>query len=145
MDATATAAVSEMPTDRRPTARGGIGITEIERAGLLKWARSRTSAARVVMRSRIVLLAADGLPPSRIARRLGTTVKTASLWLRRFESGGVDALVKDASGRGRKPSIAPAVIEDVRSGRRKGLTVREIARRTGISPASVVRVLRVPR
>jgi DNA-binding IclR family transcriptional regulator len=32
------------------------------------------------------------------------------------------------------------VIDEVRRGRREGLTVREVARRTGISPASVVRL-----
>jgi transposase len=97
-------------------------------------------AARIVMRSRIVLLAANGISTSQIARRLGTTATTVALWLRRFDSGGVDALAVDASGRGRKRSIASGVIAEVRRGREEGLTVREVARRAGISPASVVRL-----
>jgi transposase len=114
------------------------------RAVLLKRSRSRTLAARVVMRSRIVLLAADGISASQIARRLGTTPATAALWLRRFAVGGADALAIDASGRGRKRSIAPNTIDDVRRGRTEGLTVREVARRAGISPASVVRLTAQP-
>ena len=91
-----------------------------------------------------MLLAADGLSTSQIARRLGTTATTTALWLRRFDSGGVDALAADASGRGRKRSIAPDVIVEVRRGRLEGLTVREVARRAGISPASVVRLSEQP-
>ncbi len=87
-----------------------------------------------------MLLAADGISTSQIARRLGTTATTAALWLRRFDSGGVDALAADAPGRGRKRTIAFDVIVEVRRGRREGLTVREVARRAGISPASVVRL-----
>lgn len=115
-------------------------ITDVERASLLKCARSRTLPARAVLRSRIALLATEGLSTADIARRLGTTSKTAALWVRRFQVGGLDALTQDAPGRGRKPSIAPAAIEAVRAGLKNGLGVREIARRTGISPASVLRL-----
>jgi transposase len=132
--------VSEIALERRPQTCRPARLTDAERATLLKRSRSRTLAARVVLRSRIVLLAADGIPTSQIARRLGTTAATAALWLRRFDAGGVDALAVDASGRGRKRSIALGVIDDVRRGRQEGLTVREVARRAGISPASVVRL-----
>jgi transposase len=136
----ATDGVSEMAHERTPQARRPARLSEIERAALLKRSRSRTLAARVVLRSRIVLLAAEGISTSHIARRLGTTATTAALWLRRFDSGGVDALAVDASGRGRKRSIAPGAIDEVRRGRKEGLSVREVARRAGISPASVVRL-----
>ena len=120
----------------------GIRISSGERAALVKCARSRTLAAGVVLRSRIVLLATEGLAPAEIARRLGTTSKTTALWLRRFENGGLDALAKDAPGRGRKRSIAPAAIDAARAGLKNGMSLREIARRTGISPASVLRLKR---
>jgi transposase len=117
-------------------------LTASDRDALLKRARSRTLAARIVLRSRIVLLAADGVPASAIGRRLGTTSKTVALWLRRFAAGGLDALAKDALGRGRKRSIPPSVVAAVRAAATSGLTVREIARRAGISAASVVRLSR---
>jgi len=115
-------------------------LTTSDRDELVKRARSRTLSARLVLRSRIVLLAADGVPVSAIARRLGTTSKTVTLWLRRFRAGGLDALAKDAAGRGRKRSIPPSVVAAVRAAAASGLTVREIARRAGISAASVVRL-----
>jgi DNA invertase Pin-like site-specific DNA recombinase len=132
--------VSEIAPERAPQTCRPARLTDAERTALLKRSRSGTLAARVVLRSRIVLLAANGFSTSQIARRLGTTATTAALWLRRFDSGGVDALAVDASGRGRKRSIAPGVIDEVRRGRQEGLTVREVARRAGISPASVVRL-----
>jgi transposase len=132
--------VSEIAPERARQTYRPTELTDAERAALLKRSRSRTLAARVVLRSRIVLLAADGISTSQIARRLGTTATTAALWLRRFDSDGVEALAADAPGRGRKRSIAPGVIDEVRRGRREGLTVREVARRVGISPASVVRL-----
>jgi transposase len=122
--------------------RDFIRISHAERAALLKCARSRTLAARVVLRSRIVLLATEGVPRAEIARRLGTTSKTTALWLGRFRAGGFDALAKDAPGRGRKRSIGPAAIDAARAALKSGMTVREIARRTGISPASVLRLKR---
>ena len=131
--------VSELTSVADSKARGAIRLTRSERLTLVKRAR-RTLAARVALRSRIVLLAAEGVPPSEIARRLGTTTKTTALWLRRFEAGGLEALTREAPGRGRKRSIPSAVVEAVRAGLRNRLTVREIARRTGISPASVVRL-----
>ena len=131
--------VSELASVHDSKARGAIRLTRGERLILVKRAR-RTLAARVVLRSRIVLLAAEGVPPSEIARRLGTTTKTTALWLRRFEAGGLDALTREAPGRGRKRSIPSTVVDAVRAGLRNRLTVREIARRTGISPASVVRL-----
>lgn len=134
--------VSEIATDRASVSRRTLRLTSGERLILMKRARSRTLPARVVLRSRIVLLAADGVPLSEIAHRLGTSAKTSALWLRRFHAGGLDALERDASGRGRKPSIPPDVVEAVRAGVQSRLSVREIARRTGISPASVVRLTR---
>jgi transposase len=87
-----------------------------------------------------VLLAADGSSTTGIARRLGTTIKTVVLWRRRFVAGGVGALEKDASGRGRKRAISLELLERVRSGLQAGRGVREVARSVGISPASVVRL-----
>jgi transposase len=117
-----------------------IDVDGRDRARLQKWARSRTAPARIVVRSRIVLLAISGFSSSTIARRLGTTVNTVKLWRRRFEDGGVEAIVRDASGRGRKPGISADVVDSVRDDLARGQGVRATARRFKISAASVVRI-----
>jgi DNA-binding NarL/FixJ family response regulator len=48
-----------------------IELTDDERAQLKAWAGRRTSAQALAQRSRIVLLAAEGLKNTEIAERLG--------------------------------------------------------------------------
>ena len=61
----------------------------------------RTRPQSVALRARIVLLSADGLPNSRIAREVGVSRPTVILWRERFRQGGPDGLTKIAPGRGR--------------------------------------------
>ena len=51
----------------------GIELSDDERAQLEAWARRRTSAQALAQRSRIVLLAAEGLKNTEIAQRLGVS------------------------------------------------------------------------
>ena len=60
-----------------------LPLTPEHRATLERWLRAGTTAQRVVLRSRIVLLAADGLPSKYIAQRLGTSQETVRVWRRR--------------------------------------------------------------
>jgi transposase len=100
------------------------------------------------MRASVVLLAADGLSARVIAERLDVSPRTATLWPRRYVEGGPEALWRDAPGRGRRPSIDPAVAARVRAlvntpppnGDR--WSIRRLAEVTGLSPASVHRLLR---
>ena len=50
-----------------------IELSDDERSQLEAWARRRTSAQALAQRSRIVLLAAEGLKNTEIAQRLGFT------------------------------------------------------------------------
>jgi transposase len=96
-----------------------------------------------VLRSRIVLLAADGLTDRSIADRLGVTRQTVRLWRRRFASGPA-ALAHDAPGRGRKPRVSVESVTallDVTEGAKRP-TIRELARQLGVSPSAVHRVIR---
>src|SRR3989304_544949 len=61
-----------------------ITLTDEERTVLERWSRGRSTPARLVLRSRIVLLAAEGKMNQKIAPRLRTALKTVSLWRRRF-------------------------------------------------------------
>ena len=83
-------------------------MTTEQRATLQRWIRAGTTAQRVVLRSRIVLLAADGLPSKHIAHQLDTSQDTVRLWRRRFAAGGPTTLTRDAPGRGRKRQVAAA-------------------------------------
>jgi transposase len=77
-------------------------LTTAERRTLEKWVRARTTPQRVALRSRIVLLLADGLPQREVARRLGVSRHTVGLWRSRYFEGGTGALTHDRPGRGRK-------------------------------------------
>jgi len=72
--------------------------------------RAPTTPQRVVQRSRIVLLALDGVPDKEIASRLNVSRPTVTLWEGRFEQYGPEGLVHDAPGRGRHASISPSAM-----------------------------------
>lgn len=69
---------------------------------LERWARQRTAEYRIVRRSRILLLLVDGMSAREVARVLLTTRHTVDLWRRRFEAEGVESILKDRPGRGRR-------------------------------------------
>ncbi len=74
--------------------------------------RAKSSPARVVERSRIVLLAAEGLPAHAIAERIGCSRPTVVLWRQRYSQGGLDALA-DAPRSGAPPSLPACMREDI--------------------------------
>ncbi len=61
-----------------------IELSREERARLEAMARKYTSPYRDVIRARIVLYAADGLPNEEIAARLDTPRQIVSKWRKRF-------------------------------------------------------------
>ena len=79
-----------------------IILNKEEKHTLEKIVRSPSAQARDILRSRIVLLAADRLSNHAIADRLGCNINTARLWRNRFYALGMKGL-KDLKGRGRKP------------------------------------------
>jgi hypothetical protein len=83
-----------------------FSIETRDRVTLDRWARTRTAPQRVVLRSRIVLLLADGLSAREAARQLRISRHTVDLWRGRFLAGGCDALLRDRPGRGRKRATA---------------------------------------
>ena len=120
-----------------------VRIASEHRAILEKWIRTRTAPQRLVLRSRIVLLAAEGLSDLAVGKRLRVTRQTVRLWRRRFEAGGPAALVRDAPGRGRKRLVSVESITRLLKGKAgtKRPTIRELARQLGVSPSSVHRLV----
>jgi len=78
--------------------------TEADLATLEHWVRAPTTQQRLVLRSRIVLLLAEGLSARQVARRLGVSRHTVDLWRKRYLQQGCDTLAHDRPGRGRKRS-----------------------------------------
>ena len=132
-------------------ANGFVGRPDAQDLRTLRqWARSTTLPHRLVLRSRIVLLALDGASIRATALQLHVSSHTVSVWRKRFREGGLDALTHDAPGRGRKPRLslealrlsleAIAAVAPPAAARREH-SVRSLAERLGVSKSTVHRAL----
>jgi transposase len=123
-----------------------IVLNEDIRRKLEQQSRGRSTQARVVLRSRIVLLAAEGLQNKQIAAALNVAPRMAALWRGRFIEHGIEGLLKDAPRAGRRLSISRAsLIEKTTQSTPRNAThwsTRTMAREMGISKASVSRIWR---
>src|SRR5215813_8689606 len=95
-----------------PNVAVAIELTESERAQLEAWTRRRTSAQALAMRSRIVLLAAEGLKNTEIAERLEISRNMAMTWRARFAEHRLDGL-SDEPRPGQPRRITDAQVEEV--------------------------------
>jgi transposase len=89
---------------RSSPGKKGLAMSHEERKTLERWVRMPTAPQRLVLRSRIVLMLAEGCPAREIARRLGVSRPTVALWRKRYAQEGCAGLTRDRPGRGRKPS-----------------------------------------
>jgi transposase InsO family protein len=93
-------------------------------------------------RERIVRLA-SGQTPNAIANSVGVCPRTVRKWLKRYKQEGPAGLLDRSSRPHRLYHPLPAVIvERVAELRRRRWTGKQIAAETGVSPATVSRVLR---
>jgi transposase len=116
---------------------------------LEKLSRRRTPPIRVVQRSRIIPLAAEGLQNKEIAERLKIAPRRAALWRARFRELGVEGLMKDALRPGRPPRISAQVAAQVVAKTTQSKPAEAthwsrstMAREIGISDSSVGRIWR---
>ena len=112
-----------------------------------KWVGSPTTQQRTVVRSRIVLMAAEGMANHAIARQLGVSRPTVLLWRKRFEQEGPAGLGRDRPRGSGKPRLSlekvKEIIEATLHTKPKASThwsVRTMAKAQGISPAAVQRI-----
>jgi transposase len=80
-------------------------IAPTEQVLLERLTRGRNTAQKVVLRAKIVMAHASGLNKVAISKMLQTSRPTVDLWLQRFLSGGVDALLRDAPRPGGKQPL----------------------------------------
>jgi transposase len=125
-----------------------IALSDDERAQLESWARRRTSAAGLALRSRIVLAAADGGTNVAVAGRLGVSRSTVQLWRNRFAERRLDGLV-DEPRPGRPRTVSDADVErlitETLESAPKDAThwsTRSMAAHLGMSQSTVSRVWR---
>jgi transposase len=90
-----------------------LEISAGQRQVLEVLSRSQTAPHRQVQRAKALLLAGDGLANTRIGQRVGVSPATVAAWRERFARDGVSKLGKVRSGRGRKPAISQAKIDEI--------------------------------
>lgn len=122
-------------------------MSQAQREVLERVARSTAAAHREVVRAGVLLDAADGVANTVIADRHRVTAVTVRAWRRAFLADGLTGWGKVAEGRGPKPSITPEQVAEIvrltKTTRPEGAThwsVRTMAKRVGVSPASVQRI-----
>ena len=126
-----------------------VEINREQRETLRQLVDGHSVRRRVADRCRIILLAADRKQDTEIARELGISIQKVARWRRRFLQAGIEALLRDAPGRGRPPSISisdvRSVIEMTTSARRPegGLwSTRSLASHVGINESTLRRLWR---
>src|SRR5258705_7197854 len=123
-------------------------VTEEERRELQQMTQSRTLPAGDVMRSRMILLLADGVAYQKIQDRLDTTAPTIARWKRRFLQHRVAGLMEELHpGQPpsvRTPKLQAKVLAAIKEGPRDGSThwsCRKLANRFHVSKDTIQRIL----
>ena len=80
-----------------------VTLTQADRSQLESWRRSRTLPVRQVERARIILRAAEAFQDREIAAEIGCSRQRCARVRRRFQAGGLSALVREAPRSGRPP------------------------------------------
>lgn len=124
-----------------------ILLTASERKQLDQWARGRRTAARLVIRAKIVLLASEGYENGEIAASLATSAPTVGLWRSRFAAERIRGIEKDAPRGGRPPrlDLDRQIIEKTTQSKPSAAThwtTRTLAQELGTTQSRVARVWR---
>ncbi len=133
-----------MATMGRP--KKPILLTDRMRSDLEALARSRTLPAGLVRRSRIILMAAEGLYNTEIARRVDLTASMVGYWRKRFLAQGLEGLADEPRPGGPRSisddEIAALVRKTLNTKPKAGThwTCRTMADETGVSKSTVQRV-----
>ncbi len=126
-----------------------IELSVEEQVTLAKWAKGRSTPARLVLRAQIALRAAQGELSIHIAQALEIPERTVCKWRQRFAQQRLAGIEQDAPRGGRKPTVRSALeAEIIRKTTletpRKGAvwSTRSLAKAVGTSQSTVNRVWR---
>jgi transposase len=144
MSSSASMMEAEMARTGRP--KQALVLEPADREQLERWARRPKSEQRLALRSRIVLGCAQGLDNDEVAGLLGVNAKTVGKWRRRFVERGPDGLSDEP-----RPGVPRSVLDDKveeivrrtieeRPAEATHWSTRSMARRVGVSPATVGRI-----
>jgi len=124
-----------------------LPMTEEQRGIVDAWARAKKTPQRVALRSRICLLAADGISHNAIAKRLNTSRPTVILWVKRFIEQGPNGISEDAphgtSTRCLDAEKVKAIVEATLHTKPKDATqwsTRTMAKAQGVSQSTILRI-----
>jgi transposase len=124
-----------------------VKLSDEQREQLEKQARARSVSVRLAQRSKMILLAAEGIPDLKIAAELGVARQTVARWRSRFIVRGLEGIEKDAPRPGRKPQISAKQVQHIvrRTTQEKPAdathwSTRTMAQAAGVSEASVRRI-----
>ena len=90
-----------------------IQLRRGDRPKLERLVRSRTAPQRVVERAQIVLGSAAGMSGNALCEEIGVSRPTVTLWLDRYESGGLEAITADRPRAGRPKRTAEEVDAEI--------------------------------
>lgn len=123
-----------------------IELSDEERAQLESWARRHTSAQALAQRSRVVLLAAEGLKNTEVAARLGVHRTSVRKWRSRFSEHRLDGLL-DEPRPGKPRTITDEQVEEVIVKTLESMpknathwSTRSMAREVGLTQSAVLRI-----
>jgi transposase len=123
-----------------------LTLTDEEQVKLRSWANRPTTAQRLALRARIVLVCAEGHTNDDVARRLHLTPHTVGKWRARFLEARLEGLA-DEPRPGAPRSITDAQVEEVitrtlesKPDSATHWSSRGMAACTGLSQSAVVRI-----
>ena len=125
-----------------------LSITGDDHAQLQSWCKRPKTAQALAMRSRVVLLAAEGKSNTQIASQLRVTLQTVGKWRQRYLEQGLDGLVDEPRpGTSRKLSDADVerVLARTLESQPEAAThwsTRDMAKVCGLSQSSISRIWR---
>jgi transposase len=124
-----------------------IKVNDTDRTQLISWSRGRSTPHRLVLRSKIVLMASEGLQNREIAEKLHAHKDVVGKWRNRFALQGMQGIIKDAPRPGRRHSISQKtvdrIIDTTLHEKPEGAThwsTRTLAKKLGVSYSAVYRV-----
>jgi transposase len=129
--------------------RGVVELSDDERACLLRWARRGKSSQALALRSKIVLLCAEGLVNTHVAQQLGVSRDMVGKWRSRFLARRLEGLVDEPRpGAPRRitddrvDEVIVKTLERQPANQDSHWSTRSMARETGLSQTAVSRIWR---